>query len=274
MDVPGIAIEQRSYATPQPMRELLRQNRYTIGLNVRRSRFEGRYPGRPGAEQFTALGELVLRPPDLELEVTIPKSSTRVTLCMLERDRFEDVAGGAIGPWSADMLRRSLNVRSRLVGEGLRALRQEALSPGLMSRAFVDRTVDAMILHVVRHLAEQPGAEGRYGLTEAELARIDAHLNAIWQRYPRIADVAALFSFSSRALSDRFRQTTGKSLSSHIAAIQSEKAATLLRTTDLPLKEIGFRLGFAHVGNFSNAFQREFDVPPSLYRRTTMERPT
>ncbi|WP_157217133.1 helix-turn-helix transcriptional regulator [Flavisphingomonas formosensis] len=273
MNVPGIGIELRSYNNPRPMRELLRQSRYTIGLNVRRTRFEGRYPGKPGAEQFTALGELVLRPPDIDLEVTVPKSSTRVTLCVLEPSRFEAVAGDAIRNWSPAMLRRGLDVRSRLVGEGLRALRQEALTPGLMSRAFIDRTVDAMIMHVVRHLAEAPASDDCYGLTETELQRIDAHLHGIWERYPRIADVAGLFSFSSRALRDRFRQATGRTLSSRIATIQFEKAACLLRSTDLPLKEISFRLGFAHVGNFSAAFQREFDVPPSHYRRATTERP-
>lgn len=266
--VPGVDIELRSYHQPRAGRLLLRQDQFSIGFNSRRARIAARYPNMPGAEQFTEIGEVVLRPPHLDWEVDMPRNSASVTICLIDPERFQEVAAEELGTWSAAMLTRSMNIRSRLVYEGLMALRAEAMSPGLVSRSYVERTVDAMIVHVARYLRDRPAeAHGEGGLTQEEVAQIDAYLATVSGSYPRIQDLAGLLGFSPRSLRTRYKRATGAGLSGHIAAVQLEKAAEMLRTTDLPLKEIAFRVGYGHVSNFSGAFQRRFNQPPSQYRR-------
>ena len=50
-------------------------------------------------------------------------------------------------------------------------------------------------------------------------------------------------------------------------AVQIGRAQNYLLNTDLPLKEIAFRLGFANAANFSAAFRAVFHLPPLAFKR-------
>ena len=64
-----------------------------------------------------------------------------------------------------------------------------------------------------------------------------------------------------------FRRQTGQSLGRVIAESRLRRAETMLAQTDLPLKEIAFRLGFANAANFSTAFRAGRCQAPGAYRQ-------
>jgi AraC-like DNA-binding protein len=41
----------------------------------------------------------------------------------------------------------------------------------------------------------------------------------------------------------------------------------MLQEGSLPIKEITFRLGYAHVSNFTTAFTKRYGAPPADYRQ-------
>jgi AraC family transcriptional regulator len=63
-------------------------------------------------------------------------------------------------------------------------------------------------------------------------------------------------------------------LSGYLADWRMERARFLLLQTDLPLKEVAFRLGFANAANFSTAFSKEMQLPPGQFRRQQGSRGT
>lgn len=68
-------------------------------------------------------------------------------------------------------------------------------------------------------------------------------------------------------LNEAVKQTTGRTTMKHIADRISIEAQTLLKTTQLNISEIGYRLGFQEPAHFFNFFKKSHEVSPSDYRK-------
>jgi len=63
------------------------------------------------------------------------------------------------------------------------------------------------------------------------------------------------------------KTTTGVSLGNYIRKIRLDKAAELLRTTDLTISEVGVRVGIDSPSYFTRTFKEQFGCSPSEYIR-------
>jgi AraC-like DNA-binding protein len=63
-----------------------------------------------------------------------------------------------------------------------------------------------------------------------------------------------------------FKQQTGLSLSEYIREVRLQRAARLLTTTDMSIKEVWASTGYNHASNFDHAFKQRFMVTPREYR--------
>ena len=79
--------------------------------------------------------------------------------------------------------------------------------------------------------------------------------------------VARLCGMSERNLLRLFKQTTGESVAAFVRNIRCDRAREMLAQTELPLKEIAYRLGFASHSSFTAAFRRETGINPTDFRR-------
>ena len=71
---------------------------------------------------------------------------------------------------------------------------------------------------------------------------------------------------SSTYLSRIVRKISGRSVNEHIAHMLITEARRLLDCTDLPVKQIAYRLGFADQASFGKFFRKQFGVSPTEYR--------
>jgi AraC-like DNA-binding protein len=81
-----------------------------------------------------------------------------------------------------------------------------------------------------------------------------------------VADMARRASLSPSRFGVVFRQHFGLSPHQYFLRLRIEHAQELLRTTDLPQREIAEYCGFADVHHFSKAFKRITRLPPGAYR--------
>jgi AraC-like DNA-binding protein len=81
-----------------------------------------------------------------------------------------------------------------------------------------------------------------------------------------VADMARRASLSPSRFGVVFRQHFGLSPHQYFLRLRIEHAQELLRTTDLPQREIAEYCGFADVHHFSKAFKRLTRLPPGAYR--------
>jgi transcriptional regulator GlxA family with amidase domain len=82
----------------------------------------------------------------------------------------------------------------------------------------------------------------------------------------RLTELAAEVNLSHSRLEHIFKREIGVSLRTYLAEIRIQMAADLLRNTQLPVKNISYRVGYRHVPSFIRAFRRKFKRSPQNYR--------
>jgi transcriptional regulator GlxA family with amidase domain len=112
-------------------------------------------------------------------------------------------------------------------------------------------------------------ARRRAATTEAYGSIFDAAVQILVSEFPRplrIEEVAQRVAISPRQLQRVFPEVGGLGFRAYLTRIRMRHAADLLATTDLPVKEIGRRVGYGEASQFSKAFKRIHDVSPSQAR--------
>ncbi len=79
--------------------------------------------------------------------------------------------------------------------------------------------------------------------------------------------LARLVNLSPSRLRHLFKSQTGEAPIRYLKSRRMQESAVLLRTTTLRVKEIMNRVGITDGSNFVHEFEKEFDVPPTMYRR-------
>lgn len=89
----------------------------------------------------------------------------------------------------------------------------------------------------------------------------------------RVHDLAAAVHLSAGHLSRLTREAFGVGPAAAVEIARLDRAAGLLERTNLTMDRIAADCGFAGPYHLSRRFGLAFGVPPSLYRRTPVERP-
>jgi len=90
--------------------------------------------------------------------------------------------------------------------------------------------------------------------------------------FTTIQELAQKVNLSHSRLAHLFKAEQGRSLSTFLSNQRIEKAAYLLRSTELRIKEITYDAGYKQVPSFVRAFQKRFGASPTRYRRASDSR--
>jgi len=88
-------------------------------------------------------------------------------------------------------------------------------------------------------------------------------------KLPTLNELAKQFGCSARTLNDEFSAVFGESIYTFITNQRLTEAHAAILNTDIALKALAFKLGYAHVNHFIAAFRRKFGYPPGSLRRVT-----
>ena len=132
---------------------------------------------------------------------------------------------------------------------------------------------------ILMELADAPPPASESDDSAAWLQRMTRMLDAsvaspaagVPAELPDYAALAASVGVSERTLRRRFRDATGTSPHAYVLRRKTEEARRLLGETDLPIKAIAKRLGYADVYFFSRQFRHLAGVPPAQYRRSRQQ---
>lgn len=173
--------------------------------------------------------------------------------------------------WESDSLTRCFDMRNLRIEQTLQRLGQEALNPGFASTLMVESLSNTIAIEIVRHFNASPEGtrvrtqEGK--LSNADISRIVEYIDSCENHCPNIDEIANVCDISPAHLRRSFKRTTGRTVHDAVEKIRLRKAQDLLIGTDLPLKVISYRLGFANSSTFSSTFRRASSETPSDYRR-------
>jgi AraC-like DNA-binding protein len=79
--------------------------------------------------------------------------------------------------------------------------------------------------------------------------------------------LAKLAAMSISKFTAAFKRHTGLSAATYINRFRMEKAADMLKNTLVPIGEIAAMVGYKHHASFSAAFQEQFGIIPSAFRK-------
>jgi AraC-like DNA-binding protein len=107
------------------------------------------------------------------------------------------------------------------------------------------------------------------GSNGAESVRIWKARNFIHEHFGdelSLSTVAKAAGTSANYLSEKFKEAIGINFVKYVARARYEKAATLLRETDLRVSEIAFASGFQSLSQFNRVFKKFSGKSPTEYR--------
>jgi len=112
------------------------------------------------------------------------------------------------------------------------------------------------------------------GLLEAVFRDAAAIVHAEFTRPLTAAEVARQVASSPRQLRRAFAEVGGTSFRSYVNEVRMKRAAELVASTDMPVKEVARRVGYRQPSQFTKAFKRSFTTTPSQLRNSGCNRPT
>jgi AraC family transcriptional regulator, activator of mtrCDE len=142
----------------------------------------------------------------------------------------------------------------------------DAHRPGFhaMSEALLRRCV----IWLLRRCFDRPGGRLPWlaPLEDTRLARALAAMNERPQHCFTLAELAELAGMSRSVFAARFANAVGESPIEVLKALRLARAAELLTRTDLPIKGIAARVGYASRSSFTRAFCARHGRPPADFR--------
>lgn len=110
---------------------------------------------------------------------------------------------------------------------------------------------------------------------DASMKKIDEVANYVTTNYSQpvtLSTVADLVGMSESAFSRFFTKATGNGFNEFLNRVRISRACEFLATTNQPITNICFEVGFNNVANFNRRFRRIKNVTPREYREQAQQR--
>lgn len=148
------------------------------------------------------------------------------------------------------------------------ALADEVDSQQPAGKLYAESLVNALAVHLLRHYSTDsliPDLQFG-GLPAHKLRRVNEFVQENLERDLSLAEIAQAAELSPFHFARSFKQTTGLTPIQFLTQRRVEQAKQLLVRDELPLVEIGLRVGFKNQSHFTTLFRRLTTMTPKAYR--------
>lgn len=112
---------------------------------------------------------------------------------------------------------------------------------------------------------DKPAARGTQKLQENFRKAVD-FIEANFDRAISLEEIAKVAGLNRTYFSEIFHRVMGRKLSNYLMDLRMFKAATLLKNSDLSIKETAYRSGFSDLRHFTRVFQKHYHCTPGKFR--------
>jgi AraC-like DNA-binding protein len=138
---------------------------------------------------------------------------------------------------------------------------------GRLLRMFAQSKSLEYLCGLCRYATGTPAQAPPVPALDVRLAELHAYLQQLGGHLPCLSTLAGQFGMSARRLNDTFADRYGQSIHAFVLDWRLNAAYLAVRESDVALKVLADRLGYAHVNHFNRAFRRKFGHPPGSRRR-------
>lgn len=215
-----------------------------------------------GADSIS--GPLSFAPPGTRICHRWDQPRLRTLTCLFDPSRMRSLTSFD-WDWSDCSLSRvdsAANVRLQRL---MLLLAEELQSPGFASDIQIESLL-TLVACELRGLTGMPNCvESRNRLGERDMRKVRDMVEQAGASLS-VLDVAATLDLGARQFSALFKATTGQTFRSYVADSRIQMARTLLKDSDLLIKQVAFRCGFGGTAAFTAAFHKAVGISPIAYR--------
>lgn len=114
---------------------------------------------------------------------------------------------------------------------------------------------------------EEDTSDQQHGPHYAALKRAEAYIAENYARSLTLEQVAAQAVMAPTYFSRVFKQELGYTFTEYLTRVRLEEAKRLLRTTTLPIADIGYAVGYQGLNYLTEIFKSVEGITPGAYRR-------
>lgn len=183
------------------------------------------------------------------------------------------LGGVGLEGYRAPLLDRLTPVRlanPAALDDQFRALEALDKNGGILTLAEMSHIVSSVLLTMLRSLSEPAGESA---MRRAEVRRLADYIQQNLEKPLSMDDFTRVTNLSKYHLIHLFHQQMGVPPYRYLHHCRANRAQQLLRATDLPVSEIGQRVGYTDPVNFIRHFRAITGTTPAKYRRESIQIP-
>jgi AraC-like DNA-binding protein len=246
-------------ATVPAMREHVISATY-VGMGKAASKIDGRI-----TEVEVRPGTITYLPRGFEGDYRCTANTT--SNIYLGHDRLQGCADHLAEGRSFELIDR-IHFRDERTFAIMRMIADEADSPGLHSRIFLEQAVDLLCIQLLRTHSSlsRPLVNRQHGLAPWQVKRVTQYMREHLGQDISLQELANILGMSRFHFCTAFRKATGATPHAQLTRMRMEMACSLMRTTPLLIGDVALAVGYGSVASFSTAFHRFTGLSPRDYR--------
>ncbi len=272
VNVPGVAIQVAEYKWCRGDELFEKNQRHVIRRRMTPETISVR--GAMDISDVQLFGNLMFYPANVEIRTLPSESDVReqVVTGWFDPEWFYSLTGTRLECSMAE-LDRCYDLKNIRIDQILRWLGLETLSPSFGSSILIESLSLQVAVEITRHFMQNDSlfkVRSKSGkLNTLHLNRVIDYIESCPQKNVTLAELAELCGICSAHLRRAFKNSTGQTVHEYVSQSRLNRAKSLLSETDLPLKEVSYRVGFSASSTFSAVFRKALGETPSDFRSRT-----
>ena len=194
----------------------------------------------------------------------------RTVRCHFEPNWFSRIWESSSMNWDDTTLARCFDMHSSRIEQAVQRMGSEAICPGFASPLMVESLSNMIVIEMARYF-RQPQDSFRMQIRGGKMSnhniqRIYEYVLSMENECPSMGDIANACNISASHLRRTFKNSTGRTVHDYVTDVRLGKVKSLLTETDLPLKEVAYRVGFASLSTLSSSFKKQTGETPGEFR--------
>jgi AraC-like DNA-binding protein len=142
-------------------------------------------------------------------------------------------------------------------------------------REMIGASIQQLSVYLLRyHINVQRSDEielSRVGIVDRRLRRAIEFMHDNCGRELGLAEIASAAYLSEFHFARLFKKITGQTPHAYLAAVRLERARQMLAESDLPISEIGARVGYTSQSHFTKVFRAATGLTPKAFRAAAVK---
>jgi AraC family transcriptional regulator len=187
----------------------------------------------------------------------------------IEPTLLQQIGQDWVNPAKIELRPQFMSKRGDLIQSIFATLSAEAVTGGIGSNLLIDSLKTTLAIHLLRNYCTILPRLSSYadGLSAAKLTLIKDYINTHLDLDLKLTELSSIVQISPYHFLRLFKKSVGMTPHQYILQQRIERAKYLLKSSNLDISEIAFRVGFCDTSHLTRCFKNSLGKTPSQWRQ-------